>query len=65
MPLYEFTLADILFSMDLPNNMANFRIAVDLRFINHRSQFATEHAMMPSLETFWECDTNRTDRSYW
>ncbi len=59
MPLYEFTLTDFLFPADLPNNKANFRFVVDLRFIDHRSQFATEHAVMPSLDTFWECDTER------
>ena len=62
MPLYEFTLTDFLFPADLPNNKANFRFVVDLRFINHRSQFATEHAVMPSLDTFWECDTGRTNK---
>ncbi len=62
MPLYEFTLTDFLFPADLPNNKANFRFVVDLRFINHRSQFATEHAVMPSLDTFWECDTERESK---
>ena len=38
LPLYEFTLTDFLFPADLPNNKANFRFVVDLRFINHRSQ---------------------------
>ena len=61
-PLYEFTLTDFLFPADLPDNKANFRFVVDLRFINHRSQFATEHAVMPSLDTFWECDTGRSDK---
>lgn len=62
MPLYEFTLTDFLFPSDLPNHKANFRFVVDLRFINHRSQFATEHAVMPSLDTFWECDTERAGK---
>lgn len=62
MPLYEFTLTDFLFPADLPNDKANFRFVVDLRFINHRSQFATEHAVMPSLDTFWECDTGRSGK---
>ena len=62
MPLYEFNLTDFLFPADLPNNKANFRFVVDLRFINHRSQFATEHAVMPSLDTFWECDTERSGK---
>ncbi len=62
LPLYEFTLTDFLFPADLPNNKANFRFVVDLRFINHRSQFATEHAVMPSLDTFWECDTERAGK---
>ena len=62
MPLFELTLKKFLFPKDLPNDKANFRFIVDLRFINEKGQFITEHAVMPSLDTFWECDTGRKDR---
>ena len=62
MPLFELVLKEFLFPKDLSNDKANFRFIVDLRFINENGQFITEHAVMPSLDTFWECDTGRTDR---
>ena len=56
MPLFEFTLTGFKFPKNLDNDKANFRFVVDLRFINDESRFTTEHAVMPSLDTFWECD---------
>ena len=61
MPLFELTLTEFLFPEDLPNGKANFRFIVDLRFINDKGQFTTENAVMPSLDTFWECDTTQKD----
>ena len=62
MKTFELTLTKFLFPKDLSNGKANFRFVVDLRFINSKGQFTTEHAVMPSLDTFWECDTGREDR---
>ena len=62
MSSFELTLTKFLFPKNLPNGKANFRFVVDLRFTNGKGQFTTEHAVMPSLDTFWECDTGRTDR---
>ena len=62
MPLFEFTLKEFHFPKKLSNNRANFRFVVDLRFINDKGQFTTEHAVMPSLDTFWECDTGKADK---
>ena len=62
MKTFELTLTKFLFPKDLSNSKANFRFVVDLRFINEKGKFATEHAVMPSLDTFWECDTGRKDR---
>ena len=62
MPFFEFTLAEFTFPAKLPNDKANFRFVVDLRFIDDKGRFTTEHAVMPSLDTFWECDTRRADR---
>ena len=62
MPLFKFTLKEFRFPKKLSNNKANFRFVVDLRFINDESQFATEHAVMPGLDTFWECDTGKKDK---
>jgi hypothetical protein len=59
MSVFELKLTKFLFPKELSNNRANFRFVVDLRLINDKGQFATEHAVMPSLDTFWECDTSR------
>ena len=61
MPLFELILTEFLFPEDLPNRNANFRFIVDLRFINDKGHFTTEHAVMPGLDTFWECDKDQTD----
>lgn len=56
MPYYELSLKDFLFPKALPGKNANFRFVVDLRFVNEKNQPTMEHAVMPSLDTFWECD---------
>ena len=62
MPVFGFKLEKFLFPKKLSNNKANFRFVVDLRFINDKGQLATAHAVMPSLDTFWECDTSRDEK---
>lgn len=59
---FELKLTDFEFPEKLSGNKANFRFVVDLRFIDKHGRFATEHAVMPSLDTFWECDPNRYDK---
>lgn len=59
---FELTLTKFLFPKDLPDGKANFRFVVDLRFTNSKGHFTTAHAVMPSLDTFWECDAGRKDR---
>ncbi len=61
MPLFELTLTQFLFPEDLPNKKANFRFVVDLRFIDDKGRFTTEHSVMPSLDTFWECSRKNED----
>ncbi len=59
---FELELTGFKFPEKLPDKRANFRFVVDLRYIDEKNEFATEHAVMPSLDTFWECDTGRKDR---
>lgn len=59
---FELELTGFKFPEKLPDKRANFRFVVDLRYIDEKNEFATEHAVMPSLDTFWECDTGRGDR---
>lgn len=62
MPLFELKLTQFLFPNNLSNNKANFRFVVDLRLIKGEGQFTTEHAVMPSLDTFWECDNGKSNK---
>ena len=62
MPLFQLNLTGFRFPDDLPNDPANFRFLADLRYLGHRKQFKTAHAVMPSLDTFRECDRRREDR---
>ena len=61
MPLFKLKLKKFQFPGDLPNGNANFRFIVALRFINDKGQPTVEHAVMPSLDTFWECDTDKDE----
>ena len=61
MPFFEFTLTEFKFPKKLPNDKANFRLIADLRLINGKKQLITEHAVMPSLDTFWECATDKEE----
>ncbi len=58
----QLTLTGFHFPRELPNNKANFRFLVDVRHANKKGEFATEHAVMPSMDTFWECDKSRKDK---
>ena len=52
---YEITLDEFRFPARLPGRQANFRLIVELRYQNKRGDFDTETAVLPGLDTFWEC----------
>ncbi len=58
----ELTLKEFRFPATLPNDKANFRFLADLRYIKSGGDFATENAVMPSLDTFWECDKGKKNK---
>ena len=58
MIIYEFKLNGFEFPSKLENSKANFRFFADLRYINEKGQFTVAQAVMPGLDTFWECDTD-------
>ena len=47
------------FPDDLDNSKANFRFVVDVRYVDQKGNLATHHAVMPSMDTYWECDTDK------
>ncbi len=61
MPLYELKLAEFKFPKNLRGDNANFRFVVDLRFVDDKGRPAVEHTVMPSLDTYWECDPGQSE----
>ena len=61
MKRYELNLTQFTFPENLSNSRANFRFVVDLRYLDEKNKFTTEHAVMPSLDTFWECDKGKKE----
>jgi hypothetical protein len=65
MPTFKLNLSGFDFPATLDNSKANFRFVVDIRYVNTNGTFATEHAVMPGLDTYWECDTGKSsDANY-
>jgi hypothetical protein len=56
---YEILLEDFRFPRALPNSRANFRLVLDVRYLRSNGTFATEHAIMPGLDSYWECDREK------
>lgn len=61
MAMFDITLNAFAYPEDLPNRKANFRFIVAVRFQNDDGDFTTEHTVMPSLDTFWECDKTKQE----
>ena len=57
---YKVTLEEFKFWKDLPENKADFRLQVDLRFRDDDG-FKTKTVILPGIDTYWECskDENR------
>ena len=60
MPTFTVKLKNFDFPEELDNKKANFRFIFDVRYVAEDGNFATEHAVMPSLDTFWECDKRKS-----
>jgi hypothetical protein len=56
MPTYELSLTDFAFPKDLPESRSTFRMLLDVRYIDTDDKFATYHAVLPGLDTYWECE---------
>ena len=58
---WEIGLTGFRFPTKLPPKRANYRIVVDLRYVTKRGDHTTEHAVLPGLDRWWECDRERKD----
>ena len=59
MPVFELNLSGFKFPKNLDNDQANFRLVVDLRYVSVDGNLLTAQAILPGLDTYWECDRNR------
>ena len=51
---YELVLTGFHFPRKLPRRKANFRFVADVRYVNGRGEYDTEHAVLPDLDRYWE-----------
>ena len=58
-PLIQLALQGFSFPEDLDNDKANFRLVIDVRYVDEERQLATHHAVLPSMDTYWECDKGK------
>lgn len=56
MPNFELTFEGFSFPKDLPEARSTFRFLIDIRYIDDGGKFATAHAVLPGLDTYWECE---------
>lgn len=56
MPTFELSLTDFTFPKQLPESRSTFRMLLDVRYIDSEGKFATQHAVLPGLDTYWECE---------
>lgn len=61
MHVCEIKLDGFEFPGELDNDQANFRFLVGLRYIDTDDKLATVHAVLPSLGTYWECDSDKVN----
>jgi hypothetical protein len=59
MPTFELNLMGFKFPKNLDKDYANFRIIADLRYCALDGSMMTVQAVLPGLDTFWECDPTR------
>ena len=56
MPNFELTLEKFDFPDNLPEARSTFRFLIDIRYVDPNGEFATAHAVLPGLDTYWECE---------
>jgi hypothetical protein len=62
MPNFELTFEKFDFPDELPEERSTFRFLIDIRYVNAKGDFATEHAVLPGLDTYWECEKSHKEK---
>lgn len=56
MPTYEITLTDFSFPKTLEEARSTFCFLISLRYVTVEDKFATVQAVLPGLDSYWECE---------
>lgn len=59
MATFDLNLSGFKFPKDLDKDHSNFRIVVDLRYAAVDGTLMTAQAVLPGLDSFWECDRTK------
>lgn len=62
MPTYELTLEGFDFPEDLEESRSSFRFLFDFRYYDPNGGYSTTHAVLPGLDTYWECEKGHRDK---
>lgn len=56
MPNFELSLTDFTFPKALDEARSTFRFLFSVRYIDASDKFGTAHAVLPGLDSYWECE---------
>jgi len=56
---FELTFEGFTFPKELPQARSTFRFLIDIRYIDPDGKLATTHAVLPGLDTYWECEKEK------
>lgn len=62
MPTFELTLESFEFPESLDDARSTFRFLVDFRYVDADGAYTAAHAVLPGLDTYWECEKGHKDR---
>ncbi len=57
---YKLILSGFKFPKALGDDKANFRFAVDVRYLDPKGKPVEKHVVMPDLDNYWECDRRKS-----
>lgn len=60
---YELTLNNFTFPKNLDESRSTFRFLIAVRYIEPDGDFATAHAVLPGLDSYWECEKSHKGKS--
>lgn len=63
MAIFEISLTDFNFPANLDEARRSFRFLATLRYITQEDKFETTQAVLPSLDSYWECEKSHQGKA--